>query len=450
MARDLRLLAGAGALGVILAAGAPARADLANDAERLARMWSLAGARARRLPPIFVEHGRIQLVAVAEAAVAEAGAPRPAAPEAQGGRCLTAAFLAPRTIDFELETEITADRQDALEQLIRQIHPSAVGGEAGRIRSVAGAATITRCGDARAGIRQVRIHVASPRAAFEVVITESADPPGPLDDILPERAFGPLAPYGDPGRPVEPGPLADRVARAERRARVDGAARVARVEARASAEGTGVLAMRLPEGCHRLDLMAEVPAAVPRRATDVDAEAREVEGGRQLDRDRADAPDARLEVCLGELTPVEVPFVGASGPARVVLSDAYWPMPRVVPAQYGARARAGFAAALRRRNAPTPRDLPFVEAMGVLGDTLVPVAVEPGRCYFAAVALVRGDARSLRLVAEVGDRALRDDATGRAEGAGVAFCAETDETAVVRVAARGTSPWWALAVWPMD
>jgi hypothetical protein len=50
---------------------------------------------------------------------------------------------------------------------------------------------------------------------------------------------------------------------------------------------------------------------------------------------------------------------------------------------------------------------------------------------------------------EVGDRALRDDAP-RGDTAGVAFCSETEEAVAVRVAARGTAPWWALAVWPMD
>lgn len=444
MASGLRPFVAAGALGATLAVGAPARADLAADAERLARMWSLAGARARRLPPIFAENGRLQLVPVAPAPAAGA-APAPAA----AGGCLTAAFLAPRTIEFQVEAEIAGEGQDALERLMRQIHAQA-DAEADRIRSVAGAATITRCGDARAELGHVRLLLSSPRAAVEIVVAESAAPPGSLDDILPERAFGPLAPHGDPGRPVEPGPLADRVARAERRARVDGAARVVRVEMRASLEGTGEFVVRLPEGCHRLDVMAEVPIAVPRRATDLDAEAQEAQTGRQLDRDRGDAPDARLEVCLGEPTRIEVPFVGASGSTRVVLSDASWPMPSAVPAHYGARARAGFAAALRRRSAPAPRDLPFAEAMGVQGDTLVPIPVEPGRCYFAAVALVRGDTRSLRLLAEIGDRSLRDDATGRSEGAGIAFCSESDESASLRVAARGSSPWWALAVWPMD
>ena len=59
------------------------------------------------------------------------------------------------------------------------------------------------------------------------------------------------------------------------------------------------------------------------------------------------------------------------------------------------------------------------------------------------------DARVLRLGVEIGDRALRDDGP-RSDSVGVAFCAEAEERAALRVAARGASAWWALAVWPMD
>lgn len=219
---------------------------------------------------------------------------------------------------------------------------------------------------------------------------------------------------------------------------------------RASAAGVGQFTVKLPEGCHRLDILADVPSSVPRRATDVDAEAREAGSGRVLDRDRADAADARLDFCLGEAGVVEVQFLGAAGAVKVVLSDAQWPISPFVPAHFGARARAGLAAALARRHAPAPRAQTIVEAVGVQGETPVPVPVEPGRCYFAAAALVRGERRALRLFAEIGDRAARDDAGERSEGAGVAFCSDVEESAVLRVAARGSAPVWVLAVWPMD
>ena len=46
---------------------------------------------------------------------------------------------------------------------------------------------------------------------------------------------------------------------------------------RASPAGLGRVALKLGEGCHRLDLMAEVPSVVPRRATDLDAEAQSMQ-----------------------------------------------------------------------------------------------------------------------------------------------------------------------------
>ena len=51
------------------------------------------------------------------------------------------------------------------------------------------------------------------------------------------------------------------------------------------------------------------PRVVPRRATDLDAEAHVQEGSRLLARDRADVPDARLDFCLGEQTVVDIGFV---------------------------------------------------------------------------------------------------------------------------------------------
>ncbi|AUX45542.1 hypothetical protein SOCE26_070360 [Sorangium cellulosum] len=459
-----------------LSLGGPARADLSDDAARLARMWSLSGARVTRLPPIFVEHGRARVVAVpappragVPAAVGGAGG-APAAPSGRGARsaggagaaaggrggqgtpedeCLTVAFLAPRVVEFTLEPEESAGDLSALEDLVDRLRGDD-GESERRVPSVAGAAAITRCGSAREGLRRMVVDVLSPRGAFDVVVAASSGPPERVASILPERVFGPVAPRGDPGRPAEPGPLDPRIARAARRARAEGAARVVQTDLRASVVGTGQFSVKLAEGCHRLDLMAEVPTATVRRATDLDAEVREVGTGRLLDRDRSDAPDARLDFCLGEPATVEVPFLGGAGPVKVVLSDAMWPMPALVPGHFGARARGGLAAALRRRRAPEPRAQPIAEAVGAQGDTLVPVQVEPGRCYFAAAAAARGELRGLRLTAEIGDRAARDDAGERGEGAGVAFCSEIEESAAVRVSARGSAPVWVLAVWPMD
>src|SRR5262249_36227504 len=145
--------------------------------------------------------------------------------------------------------------------------------------------------------------------------------------------------------------------------------------------------------------------------------------GRLLARDRADVPDARLDVCVGETTVVELPFTGASGAVNVTLSDAHWPLPARLPTACGARATAGFASALLRRHPPDPKEAPIIETIGVQGVTQVPVELTPGQCYLAAAALIRGDARAIRLSTRVGDRAHHDDVTDRPESAALAFCA---------------------------
>jgi hypothetical protein len=144
-----------------------------------------------------------------------------------------------------------------------------------------------------------------------------------------------------------------------------------------------------------------------------------------------------------------VSFAGASGAAPVTVSDALWTTPSTVPVRFGPRARAGFAGALIKRHAPAPVEDALFESIGVQGVTQVPVPVEPGRCYLAAVALVRGDARSIRMAATLGFRTPHDEALERPEGAAIAFCAGTERGAVIDVDVRGNAPWWALSVWAM-
>jgi hypothetical protein len=104
---------------------------------------------------------------------------------------------------------------------------------------------------------------------------------------------------------------------------------------------------------------------------------------------------------------------------------------------------------LIKRHAPAPAEDALFESVGVQGVTQVPIAVEPGRCYLAAVALIRGDARAIRMSATLGDRTPHDEALERPEGAAIAFCAGTERSAVIDVDVRGNAPWWALSVWGM-
>ncbi len=413
-------------------AGAPAaRADLAGDAARVARAWAQRGAQVERLAPIFLDHGRAQRVVL---------------PVTGEPRCLTLALLVPRTA--EILVGPVEDAAGPLARALLPLLPRDQAEEPPRRRSAAGVVALARCGAARAELARVAVELVAARAAVELVVARLDAPLGELRAILPERAAGPLAARGDAGGPLEPGPLAERVARADRRARGDGAAQVTRTPSRAGPDGAGQAELDLAAGCHRVDVMAEAPASFPHRATDVDAEAHDA-AGRLLARDHADVPDARLDFCLGEAGAVTVAYVGAAGAVPVVLADARWPLPPHLPAAWGPRARAGFAAALSRRRAPDPRGEPIFEAQGAPGPTSIPFAVVPGRCYLAALAVLRGEVRSIRLDARVGDRVAHDAAAERPEGVALSFCAEGEAVARFDADVRGTQPGWALAIWPM-
>jgi hypothetical protein len=419
----------------VLAFGAPARAELTDDAARVAKLWSEAGGDVERLPAVFVEHGRAQRLTLSDARDAKPG-------------CLTVALLAVRTAEFLAHPVLPPGTTDASADRSATADQAPGDAETGRERSVGGAALLSRCGAARTDLARVDIEIGSGRAAVEIVVARSESGVAPLARVLPERDVGPVAPRGDPGGPLEPGPLPVRVARAERRARADGAEHVERFIIRADGSGVGRASLQLREGCHRVDVMAEVPSSLPHRTTDIDAEARDA-AGRLLARDAADVPDARLDFCLGEPSTVLIPFVGAAGAMPVTLSAARWPISARVPTRWGPRSRAGFAAALFKRRAPEPRTDPILESLGVQGQTSVPLEVVPGRCYLAALAPMRGEARSMRLTATVGDRVVRDETSERPEGVALSFCAERATVARFDADVRGNFAWWALAVWPM-
>lgn len=393
-----------------------ASASLEEDAARASEFFTSHGATIERPAPVFVERGKTRVLSI--------DASRGAA------RCATLALISARTVEITGASVTIAGAGD--EQ-----------------RSAAGVLLMSRCGPDRKQLDRVALAVTSARGAVEIVLARSEEPiaNATLDEALPERALGTSAPRGNAGGPLEPGPLPERVAAAARRARDAGATIVTTVSMNAGAAGTGELDVKLLAGCHRIDLMAAVPTTFPHRATDLDAEARA--DGRVLARDRAEVPDVRLDFCLGEDTEVEIPFMGASGEVRVTLSDALFPIAATVPQRFGARARAGFGWALHRRHAPPPPDAPMLETLGVQGLSVVPLEVEPGRCYLATIAILRGDPRALRVGVAVGPRIARDDAIEKPDGAAVAFCTTTERRALLEVDARGRSIWWAGALFEM-
>lgn len=436
------LLALAAATATVLR-GEPAGADLIDDAERLVEKWSQkAGTSVERRPPIFLDHGRVAALRLGDAK------PVATAKDAKAG-CVTVVLLTPRTAEIAIVPEALG-APPAPAPALPSGHPTVANDDSGVVRSKAGVAMFERCGKEQAShpleADRLLVSAVSLRTTVEVLVARSAAPLASVESILPERSVGPAAPRGNAGRPLDPGPILERMARVEKRSRDDGAERVRKVTMTPSAVGTGEIDVNLGEGCHSLDLLADFGTSA-RFPNDVDAEAHVGESGRMLARDRGESPDAHLELCLGEATDIEVTFIGAAGAASVTLVDATWPLPSGIPTEWGAETRGDVAAALRRRHAPPLPPEPLGSVMGVQGETLAPFAVEPGQCYLAAASLIRGDVKALGLTVEIGDRAPHDEVGERPEAALVAFCAVSEDHAALRIEARGAQPWWVGLIW---
>ncbi len=410
-----------------------AQADLRDDAARVVRVWTKEGAAVRRLAPAFLEQGRARVVDVAREA-----------PPSNGGDCVTLAAIAPRTVDVAVVVGSRALGAGAL-------LATALGeGESQPLPpGDSGAVIATRCGEGAAELALAVLVQRSTRSAVEVVLARSKRPLSPIEEILPERIAGPAAPRGTPGRSLGLGPIEARLARAEARARSDGAEDVSRTRVRPPSNGRGEVGLVLGPGCHRIEIFAEVHAAASLRfPADVDAELR-VPPGQVVARDRGDAYDARLDACVGEETAAQVTYVGAPGAAGLHVTDARWPIPSALPERWGPRLRSAAFSALRRRRVPAPRGEPVHESFGVQGVTVVPIPIEPGRCYLAVAGLAQGTARGMRMVAAVGARPTIDEAGQRPEGVALTFCPDAGDVAPISVELQSNGGWWMLGVWEM-
>jgi hypothetical protein len=397
-----------------------ARADLGSDADELARRWTAMGQKAIRLPPIFLEHGRPRAVRIPES-VLDAASPS----------CTTIAFLTGRSTDFVVRIDPLASPKHR--------------GAGGHIeRSIAGAVLLSQCGAARDAFLRLAIELRVARSAVETIIAVGDGPAIAIAEALPQRASGPIAPLADPGprSPLEP--LAVRARHAEQRVKNAGPTTVHTQVFSAEPDGTGREVVRLEEGCHRIEIFAELLGRSP---IDLDAELREAASERLIARDRSDASDVRLDLCTGSTMAADLLFAGAPGPVAVLLMDPLFALPKGVPTVWGSRARAGLSAALWRRKMPPIDADPIVQRLGVAGITAMAIPIEPGNCYVMALAAMRGDPRSLTLSARVDTRVTFDSSAGILDGSALAFCSSGAEKAYVEAEVRGSAVAWVLAVW---
>jgi hypothetical protein len=404
------------ALGTSLSPG-EARADLGRDVERLLLAWRAFG-HVTELSPRLLERGDVlPLVLPAE----------PLDPKRPG--CVTLAVLGTTSISFLLD-------------------PTGAGSNEGEDDwpegSEAGALEITRCGDKKPALAGLALEMRSPRGVLEFAVLASNEPPPRLVQVLPHRDPGPVAPLGGSGPRPNVAPLALRVRAAEERAARDQAIELSVQDLTASALGAGTTLITLAPGCHRFELLGDEAG---RRPTDVDFEVRNEDGSEMLAADHSESSDARALFCLGRAMPVTLRFAGAGPFAKLALARSRWDLEPNLPARWPAEARARFSGVLRDQRLPLAGAELVDESLGIQGDTLLPLSVEPATCYVALAAQLRGEAVALSMAARTSRGIAQSRLDQEVGGALLSFCTGPEERALLEIEARGLGLVWMSAVW---
>lgn len=402
-----------------LALPAGARAELGADATRLAQAWSEHGVL-RRLPPRLGERTAPTVVFLPVELLS--GAPR---------SCVSVAVLGPSSTHFTVRAAGGAYLPDSIEDW-----PQA---------SLAGLVQITRCGKRKSRLSALIVEMRSPRAVLEVIAVESAEPVQPATDVLPQRDPGPIAPLAGFGPPPVPAPINERFALTESRAKRDGALEITRELAQSSPRGSGSVKRLFEVGCYRVALLAE-PGADGELSSDLsvlpDLDASAALAGIE----RGDGFGAAMEFCQGERGTSGLRFAGAAANARVWALASRFALPDGLPEAWGGGGRARMAAVLRRHGVRV-NGTPVDHALGVQGPTLMPIGLEPGACYVAAITAVQGQAFALALGVQVGRLGSQNRMAPGTNGTLISFCAGGASTAKLEADGRGPNLTWLFALW---
>lgn len=409
---------------------AEARNDSREVALRAVEQWRAAGAIVTPMAPRFVFDDESVVIPMPPA-LGPDGAPAPNA-----GTCTHVALVGPRGLSFRAKLSDASSDPLAPE-------PTA------RATSVAGVLELIRC-DASKPVRNVVITSDAGRGTIEMVVAQSPPDLPALTTIIPERTGGALPPAPEAGALPALASPEKRAEAAETRAKREGAGTVTRSTFHAADDGSGENEVALAPGCHRVELFAKDPRTDNpgrRFRLDVDAEIRDADGDKLLARDRTEAPDARLETCVGRPTRATVVFVGAVPKSDVTATVASWSLPNRLPALWGPVARGKMARAMFTRHVAIPADDPVFVAQGTSGTTPLPLPVEVGACYVAVVAISHGHPRTLQLRALVGSHDSTDERGAAEEAALTSFCVGPKENARIEVTARPSGIGWGLAVY---
>jgi hypothetical protein len=402
---------------------ADARADLPGDVERLKAEWKDYG-KLQAFRPRLLERGDVRPLLL----------PAPIInPTTES--CTTLAVIGSPSTNFVLRF---------------------VGNAKGELRwpngewpevAVAGAAQLVRCGARKAMLGRLVVEMRSPRAVLEVVAVEAAVPLPSLRRTLPHRDPGPVAPPSSGGPAPLSAPLEQRASAVEGKNRREGALEVRRRRIDTGDDGTSELALRLEPGCHRFDALGLPPPIAAGRPIDVDLELFSIATGELWGQDRTESADATLSRCVGEPTAARLRFSGSLPAMPIVLLSARWALPQGVRELWGVEVSARMAEAIWRSHNRSLKGSPVYESIGAGGLTALPIEVEPGACYLAAVAPIRGDTSGMALAVQVGKQHGQNNSGPESSGTTLAFCNEVESRGLLEVETRGSGVAWLIAVW---
>ncbi|MDF3065925.1 MAG: hypothetical protein K0R38_1526 [Polyangiaceae bacterium] len=339
----------------------------------------------------------------------------PWAVDASEGPCTTLVLVAPAPTQF-----------------LVHVHPWP--GLQGVFAASAGAFQLTRCGEERKSLLQVRIELRSPRAVVHGLVSVGAEPPPALPRVLPERDAGATAPFGDPGPEPRREPLPERMARFEGAATLAGATSVESV----LLPSPGYVRLALAPGCHRF--LASGPDGAP-PFTLLLAEGDE-ESAERLP--ASELGDVAHELCTLQGRKLTVSVDGTLTEAERRLGVAHFALPGGLPGRFGPQVAERLLRALGKSQAPRRLGTLVATTLGVQGRTPLPRALLPQTCYLAAVAIVHGDGKQLALAARSGPVSVESTSRDPDRATRVTFCTGRSGAVDIDVEARGLGVAWQM------
>lgn len=393
-----------------------ARADLADDAAKLTKTWKKLG-RAERLKVRMLERNQTRPLLLP-----------PDLTDPTTDTCVTVAVLGATQSSFLLRflpgrTPIHWPEGEYPEQ------------------SLAGASQLVRCGARKSMLARLVVEMRSPRALLEFVVAEAKRPVPPLTEALPQRNPGPGAPLGLSGPRPDSATLDARVKAIESRARREGARDQTRRGYRIGRDGVGAADIDLGAGCHRVDLLGP--------GVDLDADISLTRPIEILAIDRTESSDATLRFCVGEKRTASLRVSGGVPNGIVMMLWSRWNLPGGIPESWPPELRSRMANAIRERHRRELSSSPVYSSLGVSGVTLLPVELDPERCYLVAAAAVRGEGQGLALSADLVQREAQNHSGPGGSETAISFCADGRTSTTITVEAPGGGTAWVLGVWPV-